>query len=287
MAIDERDEDGLVELGHLPPMNEYLADLWDRRQFAVVVPFNDLRVQNMNTTLGQLWHVINPMMQIAVYFIVFGVLLDLGGRGGIDNYLAFLIVGILMFTLTTRVITDSVGAMDRDEGLIRSVQFPRALLPISSVIEQTMGFLPAAGVLVIAVVFTGEIPDATWLAFPFILAIQFSINLGLGLLGARAGFAVRDLTQVMTHVMRMLFYLSGVIFEVSRFVTEQRFPGYSETILKLFALNPIYDILIVARWSLVDGPLLPEAAIGFLAYAIILPIVGMRYFVKAEFRYGG
>ncbi|MCH7788291.1 MAG: ABC transporter permease [Acidobacteria bacterium] len=278
MLIDDHSEADLVTLGHVPAMRDYLADLWGRREFAVVVPFNDVRVQNMNTKLGPLWHVINPIMQIAVYWIIFGVVLDVSR--GMDNYLGFLIVGVLLFTLSSRVLLDSVRAMERDEGLIRSVQFPRALLPISAVIEQTMAFVPAAGVLLVALLLTGEVPDVSWLAFPFILFIQFLINIGLGLVGARAGFAVRDLSQIISHVIRMLFYFSGVIFEVSRYVEDP-------ALLKFFALNPFYDILVVARWSLVNGELLVWPVLGFFAYATILPAVGMRFFVKAEHRYGG
>lgn len=271
-------DDGLVELGHTPPLPEYVRDLWTRREFAIYVPFNDLRVQKMDTALGQLWHFINPAITVLVYYLIFGVLLEIDR--GIDNYVGFLVIGVLTFTTTTRIAGDAVGSIARDSGLIRTIQFPRALLPVTSVVQQTLAFGPAIIVLLVTLLLTGEVPSAKWLLLPFGLFVHFLLNLGIALCCARAGFAVRDLTQMVQHVFRLLFYASGVLFLPSRFVTD-------ETVLKLFALNPLYDILVFMRWILMDLSMGAEVFIALMIYAISLPIIGMVFFIRGEHKYGG
>lgn len=271
-------DDGLVELGHTPPFTEYLRDLWGRREFAIYVPFNDLRVQKMDTVLGQLWHFINPAITVLVFYIIFGLVLKVDR--GIDNYIGYLVIGVLTFSTTTRVASDAVGSMQRDAGLIRTIQFPRALLPVTSVVQQTFSFGPAVVVLLITLILTGQMPSAKWLILPFGLFLHFLLNLGTALVTARAGFAVRDLSQVVQHIFRLLFYASGVLFVPSQFITDP-------TILRLFALNPLYDILVFLRWILMDLSMSAEVFIALVFYAAFLPIVGMHFFIRGEHKYGG
>ena len=229
---DERDvdHDAFIELGQVPKLGAYLRDLWSRREFAVFVPYHDLRAQKINTAIGQLWHFLNPAANFAVYYLVFGVIVDI--NRGIENYVGFLIIGILLYTLMTRVMSDGLTTIALNAGLIRSVDFPRALLPISSVVGHTMAFVPGLIVLFGALLLTGEGPSFRWLTIIPVMAACLAMCVGLSLLMARAGFAVRDLTQVIQHIFRLLFYVSGVLFLPSDFIED-------ETIVRLFAVNPI------------------------------------------------
>ena len=217
----ESSQPGLRDLGTTQTLGDYLAELWARREFAVVVPANDLRAQNMDTVLGQFWHVLNPAALVLVYWLVFGVLL--GVDRGIDNFLSFLVVGVLVFQLTQRVVQDCAVAIPRNEGLIRSIRFPRALLPVSSVVGQTLAFIPALMVMLITLVVSGERPSSRWLVLPMVLVAHAAFNLGIGFIAARIGASFRDLPQIIPHVFRIIFYLSGIIFSLERIVdNEQR-----------------------------------------------------------------
>ena len=269
--------DDLIELGGAVPLGLYLSELWDRREFAIVVPANDIRAQNMDTALGQLWHLVNPLMLVGVYYLIFGVVLE--ADRGVQNYLAFLVCGILLFQLTQRVVQDSAAAINRNEGLIRSLQFPRALLPVSAVVGQTLAFLPALLVLLVVTVATGELPTWRWLVLPGVLALQCLIGLGAAFITARVGFALRDIEQILPHLFRLVFYLSGVLFAVEAFVSR---PLYQH----LFALNPLYDVISVARWCLLGRDVSGYVITGLLAWAVLLPVGGLLFFRAAEHRYG-
>lgn len=275
MTTEPADE--LIELGYVPTLRDYLSDVWSRREFALYVPYQDLRAEKLNTTLGQLWHILNPALNVLVYWLIFGLILTVDR--GIDNYVGYLAVGILLFQTTTRLATSSVMAMERHSSLIRTVQFPRAILPLTETIEQMFAMVPAFGVLAVTMVITGESITFRWLLVPVLLGAHSLINLGISLLLARAGFGIRDLSQIVQHTFRLLFYASGVLFLPSAFVEDER-------LLRLFALNPIYDVLTFGRWIFMDLPITRDETIGLIVWTIVLPVVGFLWFIRAEHRYG-
>lgn len=275
--MSEADNRSLRRLGVELSAREYLREIWARREFAIVVPANDIRAQNMDTVLGQIWHILNPAALVAVYWLVFDVLLST--NRGIENYLGFLVVGVLVFQLTQRVVQDAAACVPRNEGLIRSIQFPRALLPISSLTGQTYAFLPALGVMLLTLCATGSWPTWRWIMILPILFAQSLVNLGAGLIAARLGSTVRDLQQVLPHLFRVLFYVSGVLFAVDRVVS-------NETIVRLWAFNPLYAMVAAARWSLMGLEAGLEVWVSLVVWAAVLPAIGLRMFRSREHRYG-
>ncbi len=267
----------LVDLTQPSPPAAYLREVWRRRDFAILVPVQDLRAQNMGSVLGQLWHLLNPALMVAVYFLIFGLILDTSR--GVDNFLGFLVVGVVWFHLTQRVVQDAAVSIPRNLGLIRSVQFPRILLPAAAVIGQTAAFVPALVLALAAVIATGERPSLRWLALIGVLAAQFVFNFGAALLVARIGAAVPDVRQLLPHVFRLLFYASGVIFSVDAFVT-------SESWRRVFALNPLYDVITCARWCLLGEPADSWAVAGMLAWGAALLVAGFAVFWRSDQRLG-
>ena len=269
-----RDEN-LFDLTRPPSSAAYLKEAWRRRAFAILVPAQDLRAQNMGTALGQLWHLANPALLVGVYFLVFGVLLDTSR--GVENFLGFLIVGVVLFHLTQRVVQDSAVCITRNLGLIRSVQFPRILLPAATLNGQTAAFVPALALALAAVVVTGERPSLRWLLLLAVLAAGYVFNLGAALVVARVGASVRDLRRLLPHLLRLLFYGSGVIFSVEAFVT-------SEAWRRAFAVNPVYDFITCARWCLLGTGVDPP--VGLVVWCAVRPVVGLFAFRRGERRFG-
>ena len=277
MSGEPPDARRLVDLTAAPSAGAYLREVWRRREFAFVVPAQDLRAQNMDTTLGQLWHLLNPALLVGVYFFIFGVLLDT--RRGVDNFLGFLIVGVVLFHLTQRVVQDAAVCIVRNLGLIRSIQFPRILLPLATVNGQSLAFLPALAVALLAILATGERPSLRWLLLLAVLAAGYVFHLGAALVVARVGASVRDLQRLLPHLLRLLFYGSGVIFSVEAFVT-------SEAWRRAFAVNPVYDFITCARWCLLGTGVDPPVVIGLVVWCAVLPVVGLFVFRRGERRFG-
>ncbi len=268
---------GLIDLAAPPSTASYLKEVWRRREFAVVVPAQDLRAQNMDTALGQLWHLVNPALLVGVYFFIFGVVLDT--RRGVDNFLGFLIVGIVLFHLFQRVLQDASVCIVRNLGLIRSIQFPRLLLPVAAVNGQTFAFIPALCVALLSLLVTGERPSLRWLLLPVVLAALYVFNLGAALVVAQIGSSVRDLQRLLPHLLRLLFYASGVIFSVDAFIS-------SEFWRTAFAVNPVYDLITCARWCLIGTEVDAAVVIGLTVWCMALPVIGVFNFRRVEGRLG-
>ena len=268
----------LIDLTAPPSTFAYLREAWRRREFAIVVPAQDLRAQNMDTALGQLWHLMNPALLVGVYYLIFGVLLP-DTRRGVENFLGFLIVGVVLFHLTQRVVQEAAISISQNLGLIRSIQFPRILLPAATVNGQTAAFLPALGLALVAVLASGERPSLRWLVLPVVLAAQFLFNFGAALLVARVGAKVTDLRQILPHLFRFLFYGSGVIFSVEAFVE-------STVWRQAFALNPIYDVITCARWCLLNETVDASVVVGLVVWSVAMPAAGFVVFHRSERRLG-
>ncbi len=270
-------DDGLRVLGQAPPVGEYLRDIWQRRAFALSLARGDLHRQSSDAALGQLWLLLNPALLVAIYYLVFERLLQV--NRGVDNFLGFLVIGILFYQLTQRIATDAASAVSRNLGLVRSLQFPRILLPVAVVVKETIAFGQATVVLVVTLLLTGETPDARWLAIVPIFMVQTTFNTGAALITSQLGDRLRDTSQVLPHLFRVLLYGSGVIFSVDRWITGER------TRL-LFAANPMYDLVTLARWSMMGEDAGWPELIGMFAWAVGIMVLGFVTFRRAEPRFG-
>ena len=270
----------LKRLSVTPPLGEYLATLWQRRQFAISIANGERRAKHMNTALGGLWNLLNPILSIGVYWVIFGLLLDT--RRGVDNFLGFLAVGIFTYHYSQRSFTGGANSIANNLGLIRSLQFPRALLPASAVLREGYTLRSAAVVVAAVLLATGEGLTVRWVIILPIVALQSVFNLGGALILARFADRIRDISNVLPFVFRLVFYLSGVLFLVDRFVTDPALKA-------LFVINPFYSFISLAREYLMTS--LTQEGVGWMwlsvtCWSLGLFAFGLLYFRAGEGRYG-
>jgi len=243
----------------------------------ISVPVADFRAQNLDTVLGSLWHVVNPLLQVGVYFLVFGMILRTDR--GLDNFLTFLAVGIFTFQFTQRSATKGAKAIVSNEGLIRSIGFPRVILPISSVMAEGLAHLPAVAVMLVVAVATGVWPSVFWVLIVVVLAVQVMFNLGLAFIAARVTTMFRDFENMLPFMFRILFYLSGILYSVQDRVS-------NPTLRRIFYLNPAFALASLAR-SAVFGELgQPVLWVSAAGWAALLLVGGFFFFKAGEDSYG-
>ena len=124
----------------IPPLRPYVRELWRRREFAREMSRTNLRAQHFNTVFGQLWLVLNPLMLAGVYFLLVYILRGSGSRG--VEFFAHLLAGLFAYYFISDSIRLSVKSVTGGGRLILNTAFPRALLPLSSVITAFLRFLP-------------------------------------------------------------------------------------------------------------------------------------------------
>ena len=266
---------GLIRMGARPPLGEYLRRLLERREFALLVPLGEMRQRNMDTLLGGSWHILNPLFQAGIYYLLFGVLLQ--QRAGVENYPAWLIIGLFLFGLTQKSVQSSARIIVTKAAMLRSLNFPAGILPISVNLSEMLAFIPAAGVMVVVVLLTGERPALVWVLLVPLVLLQFVMNLGLSLVVARMTVHFRDLDNLLNHLLRMWMYFSGVLFPI-----DLAPEGWIREVLRV---NPPHTFLETARGLLLDGVLDTRAASLAAGWAIVAIVVGLLFFHRYEGRY--
>lgn len=270
--------DQLMVLGDRQHTREYVRDLWERRHFVMALARTDLRVRHLNSVLGQLWHLVNPALMISVYYFIFGVVLD--ARRGVPFYITFLVTGVVTFRSSQSTIVGCAGAIPKNLGLIRSIQFPRALIPLSITIEQVLAFLPAYALVILVAVIDGAPVSWRILLLPLVIAAGAIFSFGFGLTAARLGAGYSDFQQLLPHTFRVLFYVSGVLFSIEQSIS-------NESIRRILSLNPFYGLIESARWCLLGDRLDMIALAALAGWTAIGLVGGLAFFRAAEYRYGG
>jgi teichoic acid transport system permease protein len=280
----------LFELGRRMPVSDYVRSIWKRREFALAVPLNELRSQNMDTVLGNLWHLLNPLMLVGVYWVVFGLILDISASERAEGlpeipYVAFLAIGIFLFQYSQKSAIQGSKSIVGNVGLIRSMQFPRAILPMSAVIQETIALMPAIVLMLAVVAINGIAPTVYWLLLIPLVALQALFNLGAAFVVARFTDTFRDLQNVLPYLFRLLFYLSGIIFPAERFLVNPERPEL-EKYLVLFDINPLYSFVTSAREAVLQGVVDPLRWLSVVVWTVVLLTAGFLFFRAEEHRYG-
>lgn len=278
--LEEQDESvaGLRPLAVDVPAFEYIRNVWARRDFAFALPFEELRSAHLNTFLGNLWHLGNPLFSAGVYYLIFGVWL--GANKGIDNYVVWLIIGVFTYQLTSATILGGASSIASRQGLMRSFRFPRAIIPISSTIGKLLSFGFQLGVIVVVAFATGVTPSRRWLLLPVVLGVHTAFNLGGAFIAARLNDSFRDVQQLIPFVLRLAQYMSGVMFSMDRIL------GRNVWVDRLVLLNPMVSIIEFYRWMILGTPVRPGPSVIAVVITLVTLVFGFRFFKAAEHRYG-
>ena len=268
---------GLAKIGERPPLGQYLKDLWSRRGFLWTMSHAKSYAQNQNNYLGQLWTILSPLLLAAVYYLVFGKLL--GTTRGIDNFPAFLIIGIFIFMSLSSSVNAGAKSIINNIDLVRAINFPRAVLPISVALSEMLTLLPATGVMLVLVLVTGEPLTWKWLLVPVVLLLILLFTAGMCLIVARIVVIARDLRNLIPVATRLLRYVSGVFFSIQGYLTG--------TLGLILELQPFAVYLSLMRACLMrEATMSLPLWIAGVGWAVLFAVVGLIFFWAAEDEYG-
>ncbi|MFJ4541619.1 ABC transporter permease [Streptomyces tibetensis] len=276
---------GLTVSGARPSLPEYVRQLWARRHFITAFATAKLTAQYSQAKLGQVWQVMTPLLNAAVYYFIFGVLL--GTKHGVPDYIPFLVTGVFIWTFTQSSIMAGTRAISGNLGLVRALHFPRAALPISFCLQQLQQLLFSMGALVVILLCFGVPVSASWLlAFPA-LVLQFTFNAGVSMVMARWGAKTPDIAQLMPFVLRTWMYVSGVMWSLDKLAENDHLPHVVKVALEA---NPAAVYIDLMRFALIDsfhaGQLPHHVWPLAVGWALVAGVGGFIYFWKAEETYG-
>ncbi|MFI2758319.1 ABC transporter permease [Streptomyces echinatus] len=274
---------GLSVSGARPSLREYVGQLWARRHFISAFATAKLTAQYSQAKLGQVWQVMTPLLNAAVYYFIFGVLL--GTKHNVPDYVPFLVTGVFIWTFSQSSIMAGTRAISGNLGLVRALHFPRAALPISFALQQLQQLLFSMAALVVILLCFGVPVAASWvLAIPA-LVLQFTFNAGVSMVVARLGAKTPDIAQLMPFVLRTWMYVSGVMWSIDKLTRKE-----PHIVRVLLELNPAAVYIDLMRFALIDSfhadSLPPHVWAAATGWALLAGVGGFIYFWKAEETYG-
>jgi ABC-2 type transport system permease protein len=208
------------------------------------------------TVLGYVWSLVRPLMLFAVLLFVFTKIFRIGSE--VPNYPVLLLLGIVLYTFFQESTLNSVGSVVAQEGVVRKTQFPRLVIPISTVLTAAFNLCLNLIVVFVFILAWGVDPTWTWLLFPVALALLFVFAAAVSMMLSVLYVRFRDVLIIWTVLVQVLFYLTPVLYPIEILK--------NETYEQLLMINPLAPIFEQVRVWVLDpnAPTAVEAAGGAL-----------------------
>lgn len=248
-------------------------ELYQYRELLKTNVHKEIRGKYKGSFLGILWSFINPLLMVLVYAIVFPYIM----RVKTDNYLIFLICGIIPWNFFTTVLTQGTTCITNNANLIKKVYFPREIMPISIATSGLVNFLISCIIILIFVILGGCGLSWHLIFLPLIILIQYIISLAIIFLLSAFNVYVKDVEYIVNFIINMLFYATPVLYTTNMF---------SGAITWIFKLNPMAHLINAYR-DVFYVHTIPNIGNLFilLAGGIIFLLICYKLFKKMEKRF--
>ena len=239
-------------------MLDSLQRLLRHRPLIQTLVTRELKARYRGSILGFFWSFANPLLLLLVYTFVFSVVLAGFRPVDIEPYALFLFCGLLPWTWFSNALTDSSNVLLVNGNLIKKVLFPAEVLPVVAVVANMVHFLLALPILLLGLVFfAASVPSPIELLwFPVVVAVQFLLTLGLGLILAALTVHFRDIRDLLANLLTLWFFATPIIYPMS-LVAERgpRFGSLPPLGKVLMDMNPFAHLAISYQEILFyDGP---------------------------------
>ena len=256
--------------GSLELLGEGIRDVWSRRRLARYIVRAELHKHGADTLLGNVWWILDPLLQMAVYVVFVSVIL---GRGGKD-YPLFVFCAILPWKWFSSAVNDGITSVTSRERIIKQVKFPKIVLPVAAtvggIVNFAFGLIPLFGLML---AFYADRISPTLVLIPVVAVVQFVFSLAVAVFLSAVNVFFRDVGNLARHVLRLWFYLSPALYSLDSVADKA-----GGLVGKILALNPwtilfeSYRAVIYSGTQPGWGPLAFLLGVSFvlLAFAIIV-----------------
>jgi ABC-type polysaccharide/polyol phosphate export permease len=237
-----------------------LAHLVEYQELIRTLVIRDLKVRYKDSALGVVWSLMNPLLMMIVFTLVFTVMTPVRA---IENFPVFFLCGLLPWNFFSTSVIGSTASIVGNGALLKKVFFPREVLPLSMVLANLVNFLIALTVL-FGLVFAFQIPLTIWLVYlPVVILIQVIFTLGISFALATINVFYRDTQQIMDVLMLAWFFVTPVFYPINILPRNYELLGFSLDVWRLaHILNPMASLIASYRVILYDGS---PPALDFLA----------------------
>lgn len=248
-----------------------LPELWEYRDLLYILAWRDVRVRYKQAVLGTAWAVLQPVLLMGIFTVVFSRIGNVHTRG--VPYPVFALAGLVPWTMFSNALGDSSNSLVLNSSLVSKVYFPRILIPASAVLAWVPDFIVGTAVLFSVIGLYGIVPAWTAILLPGALVATMVAVLSVGIWLSALNVAYRDVR-----------YAVPFLVQVWLFVTPVAYPAQSiPSRIRWFAgLNPMTWVVELSRWSLFRAPVAWEIDALSLVMTIVLLVTGILYFARVQ-----
>jgi len=218
-----------------------LRDVWAYRELLYFLVWRDVKVRYKQTLLGVLWVILQPVVSMAIFTVLFGVLLKV--PSGDVPYPIFAFAGLLPWNYFSQALSRSSTSVVNSAHLITKIYFPRLVIPLSGVLSSLVDFAIAFGVLVVLMVVYGIVPTTRLAVLPPLILLAMATALGFGLWLSALNVKYRDVNYLLPFLIQIWMYLTPVVYGSGLIPERFRF---------LLSLNPMTGVVgrvNVSTWA--------------------------------------
>jgi lipopolysaccharide transport system permease protein len=241
----------------------------------------DLSVRYKNSILGFVWTLLNPLLLMAVFSVVFTILLP----GGIPNFPIFILIGILSWNFCVGSVMACIHSVTGNGDLVRKVYFPREVLPISAVLSCLVNCVLAFSLVFVMMPFAGLpiTPLVIWL--PITMFFQTLFLIGLGLLLSAINVFFRDTEAIIDVAMLAWFFLTPIFYSLDVLYDKTIGPFNAGRVMHL--VNPMASFIATYRLVLLEAaPPDPAFLARTFAMSLVVLVIGYVMFKRLEPGFG-
>jgi ABC-type polysaccharide/polyol phosphate export permease len=250
--------------------------LWQYRALLRNLVVRDVRLRYRNSVFGFLWSLLNPLLMMGVFTMLFVVLLHTKPANNVPFPL-FVLTGLLAWNYLATSVGGGLGSIVNGAGLISKVSFPREILPIAIVLANAVNFLLALVVLIPVILIFGIAPSGAWLIFPVIFLGQTLFVLGVVMFLAAVNVYFRDTEVIMEVGILAWFFLTPIFYDITQVFPEWHgydlprlvriinpMASYITSYRDIFLQSAMPDLLFLTR-SILTG-----FVVAIVGYAVFL-----------------
>jgi len=202
--------------------------------------YAELRAERARSYLGFLWWLLDPALQMGIYYLVFSVILKTASR----DYVPFLLIGLTIWQWFKSCVSHAGSAIWQNLGLIRQVKLPAMVFPSVQILADTVKFVFILALLILILWFIGYPPSLAYVALPLVLVATLLFASAAGYLVAALMPLLPDMRFVIEQLLFIFMFVSGIVFSVN---------DVSPNLRELLRLNPMVDLIEAARGILMRG----------------------------------
>jgi lipopolysaccharide transport system permease protein len=233
--------------GALGLVSQAIREIRSRRRLIRYLVLADLKKKGADTVLGNVWWVLDPLLQMLVYVLLVSVILNKSQ----PDYPLFIFAAILPWKWFTTAITDAIYSVSSQDRLIKQLQFPKIVLPtaatVAGVVNFAFGFIALGGLLLL---FYRERATPYLVLLPLIAAVQFVFTLAIAYAVAAINVFYRDVGNVSRHALRLWFYLSPGLYGAATLST---LAVNHKLFIQAMSFNPFFALFNAYRSVIYDG----------------------------------